>query len=123
MTHVHFVGSVALDTPEEVFAEIGRHCGPYLKRVPDGEPGARRLWINFQIPVLRGHASLVPAAEGLLVLFPLKLAEGVNPDDIHFGELGYARERTKHPERSAPVNIANDSTRLRTDSLVKGPCR
>jgi methionine synthase II (cobalamin-independent) len=92
MTHVHFVGSVALDTPEEVFAEIGRHCGPYLKRVPDGEPGARRLWINFQIPVLRGHASLVPAAEGLLVLFPLKLAEGVSPEDIHFGELGYARE-------------------------------
>jgi hypothetical protein len=92
MATVHFVGSVALDTPEQVFAEIGRYCGPYLRRVPDGEPGARRLWINFQIPVLRGNPSLAPAAEGLLVLFPLKLADGVKPEDVHFGELGYARE-------------------------------
>src|SRR2546428_9679220 len=34
MANVHFVGSVALDSPEEVFAAIGQHCGPYLKRVP-----------------------------------------------------------------------------------------
>jgi len=47
MANVHFVGSVALDSPEEVFAAIGQHCGPYLKRVPDGEPGGRRLWISW----------------------------------------------------------------------------
>jgi len=29
MAHVHFVGSVALDTPEEVFAAIGQHCGRF----------------------------------------------------------------------------------------------
>jgi hypothetical protein len=89
MANVHFVGSVALDTPEEVFAAIGKHCGPYLKRVPDGEPGGRRLWISWQIPVLRANPSLAPVGEGLV---PLKLADGVAPEQLHFGELGYYRE-------------------------------
>ena len=89
MRHVHFVGSVALDTPEEVFAAIGQHCGPYLRRVPDGEPGGRRLWISWQIPVLRANPSLAPVGEGLV---PLKLADGVVPEQLHFGELGYYRE-------------------------------
>jgi hypothetical protein len=89
MHHVHFVGSVALDTPEEVFAVIGEHCGPSLKRVPDGEPGGRRLWISWQIPVLRANPSLAQVGEGQI---PLKLADGVEPGRIHFGELGYSRE-------------------------------
>jgi hypothetical protein len=89
MANVHFVGSVALDTPEEVFAAIGQHCGPFLKRVPDGEPGGRRLWISWQIPVLRANPSLVQVDQGQI---PLKLVEGVRPEEIHFGELGYARE-------------------------------
>jgi hypothetical protein len=89
MATVHFVGSVALDSPEEVFAAIGAHCGPYLKRVPDGEPGGRRMWIAWQIPVLRANPSLTPVGQAI---FPLKLAEGAKPEEIHFGELGYARE-------------------------------
>ena len=89
MANVHFVGSVALDTPEEVFAAIGKHCGPYLKRVPDGEPGGRRLWISWQIPVLRANASLAPVGEGLV---PVKLADGASAEEVHFGELGYYRE-------------------------------
>jgi len=89
MGTVHFVGSVALDSPEDVFAAIGQRCGPYLKRVPDGEPGGRRLWISWQIAVLRANPSLAPVGEGQV---PLKIADGVKPSDIHFGELGYARE-------------------------------
>jgi methionine synthase II (cobalamin-independent) len=89
MANVHFVGSVALDTPDEVFAAIGLHCGPYLRRIPDGEPGGRRLWISWQVPVLRANPSLAPVGEGLV---PLKLADGVAPEQVHFGELGYYRE-------------------------------
>ncbi len=89
MRNVHFVGSVALDTPREVFAAIGERCGPYLKRVPDGEPAGRRLWISWQIPVLRANPSLAQVGEAQV---PLKLAEGVDPSTIHWGELGYARE-------------------------------
>lgn len=89
MANVHFVGSVALDSPEDVFAAIGQQCGPYLKRVPDGEPGGRRLWISWQIPLLRANPSLAPVGEAQV---PLKLAPGVEAKDVHFGELGYARE-------------------------------
>jgi hypothetical protein len=87
--NVHFVGSVALDSPPEVFAAIGEYCGPYLKRVPDGEPGGRRLWISWQIPVLRANPGLTPVSAAQV---PLKLADGVRADDVHFGELGYFRE-------------------------------
>ena len=96
MTTVHFVGSVAFDSPEEVFATIGTALGPYLKRVPDGEPGGRRLWISWQIPVLRANPSLSQVGAGQI---PLKLADGVNPEEVHFGELGYAREaRTSYQD-------------------------
>lgn len=95
-TYVHLVGSVALDTSEEVFAAAGRLLGPYLKRVPDGEPGGRRLWISWQIPLLRANPSLAPVAPveaGRRASWvPLRLADGVDAGDVHFGELGYSRE-------------------------------
>jgi hypothetical protein len=95
MTNVHLVGSVGLDTVPEVFAAAGRYLGPYLKRVPDGEPGGRRLWVSWQYPLLRAspflQASDVPQGSG--VGFPLlRVADGVRPEEIRFGELGYARE-------------------------------
>ena len=90
---VHFVGSIALDTPDEVFATAGALLGPHLKRMPDGEPGGRRLWISWQIPVLRAHPDLeVVGPDATLGLIPLKLRDGVRPEDLHFGELGYSRE-------------------------------
>jgi hypothetical protein len=91
---VHLVGSVALDSPEEVFATAGKLLGPYLKRVPDGEPGGRRMWVSWQIPLLRANPDLTTAgpAGSQFQLIPLKLNEGVRPEDVHFGELGYARE-------------------------------
>ena len=104
MATVHFVGSVALDTPEEVFAAIGKYCGPYLKRIPDGEPGGRRLWISWQIPVLRANPSLAQVGEGQI---PLKLADGARPEEIHFGELGYAREARPSYEDFLAARQAN----------------
>ena len=93
--HVHLVGSVALDTAQDVFATAGKLLGPYLKRIPDGEPGGRRLWISWQVPLLRANPGLQvvarPGAEGYS-LVPLRLADGVSPEELHFGELGYARE-------------------------------
>ncbi|HLH26149.1 MAG TPA: hypothetical protein VK066_26830 [Chloroflexota bacterium] len=94
MTSVHLVGSVGLDTVEEVFETAGKLLGPYLKRVPDGEVGGRRLWISWQAPLLRASPFLEvdtsdPQAS---FFFPLKLAEGVQPEAVRFGELGYARE-------------------------------
>jgi len=93
---VHLVGSIGLDSVEEVFAACGSTLGPYLKRVPDGEPGARRLWTNWQFPLLRASPFLQPDVSthrpGGIGFHPLMLANGVKPEEVRFGELGYARE-------------------------------
>ena len=93
---VHLVGSIALDSVEEVFRTAGTLLGRRLKRVPDGEPGGRRLWISWQYPLLRANGYLKvdaqqnPQRGGM---FPtLCLGDGVAPAQIRFGELGYARE-------------------------------
>jgi hypothetical protein len=94
-SNVHLVGSVGLDTVDDVFRTCGSLFGPQLKRVPDGEPGGRRLWISWQLPLLRANPYLQPVASTRpdeVPFYPLKLAPGVKPEDVHFGELGYARE-------------------------------
>jgi hypothetical protein len=94
--NVHLVGSIGLDTVDEVFRTVGELLGPYLRRVPDGEVGGRRLWISWQYPLLRASVFLRPDPSGAIRptnRFPLlTLAEGVAPSDVRFGELGYARE-------------------------------
>lgn len=94
--NVHLVGSIGLDSVEEVFATVGKLLGAKLKRIPDGEPGPRRLWISFQYPLLRSSAYLRPDPSGEVRptnKFPkLCLAEGVKAEEVTFGELGYARE-------------------------------
>ena len=94
-TKVHLVGSIGLDSVDEVFRTAGSLLGRRLRRVPDGEPGGRRLWISWQYPLLRSlpflkaDTSRPNQTSGFL---PLELAEGVDPAAIRFPELGYARE-------------------------------
>ena len=91
---VHLVGSIALESVDEVFRTVGGVLGRRLRRVPDGEPGGRRLWISWQYPFLRAQAFLRPdfSQPNPRGLPPLMLTEGVDPSEIRFGELGYARE-------------------------------
>lgn len=93
---VHLVGSIGLDTVQDVFRTVGSMFGRRLRRIPDGEPGPRRLWVSFQYPVLRASPYLRPDPSGEVRPtsgFPkLCMAEGVDASEIHFGELGYARE-------------------------------
>lgn len=94
-SRVHLVGSIALDSVQEVFETAGSLLGRRLRRIPDGEPGGRRLWISWQYPLLRSlpflkaDTSHPNQTSGFL---PLQLAEGFAPADIRFPELGYARE-------------------------------
>ena len=92
--HVHLVGSVNLDTVDEVWDKCLAIAGSHLQRIPDGEPGPRRLWISYQYPMLMVNRYLMPSG-----VFPeeapfmrLKVRPGVRPEEISFGELGYARE-------------------------------
>lgn len=93
---VHLVGSIGLDTVEDVFRTVGDVLGPWLRRVPDGEVGGRKLWISWQYPLLRASVFLRPDPSGAVRptnrFQLLTLAEGVKPADVRFGELGYARE-------------------------------
>ena len=100
---IHLVGSIGLDSAQEVFSTVGRAFGNRLKRVPDGEPGPRRLWVSFQYPLLRSSPFLRPDPSGAVRKtngFPLLcMADGVKPSEVRFGELGYAREaRTSYQD-------------------------
>lgn len=92
----HLVGSIGLDTVDEIFKVVGTSLGKHLRRIPDGEIGGRRLWISWQYAVLRAHPMLRPDPSGAVrptnKFQILTLGENVDPSKIVFGELGYARE-------------------------------
>ncbi|HVA15459.1 MAG TPA: hypothetical protein VNF99_19580 [Stellaceae bacterium] len=102
------VGSVPLDTVEEVMTRFGGPLGPYLPAMPDGEVGERRSWVNrLCYQIFNGHADLEtlkrPKPEGgLEQLLPrnrddawqFRVRPGV--ERVRFGNpgtrLGYARD-------------------------------
>ena len=94
-THVHFNGSVNLADTESVMREITSRVPSGLRRVPDGETGDRDNWILFQLQRFLQLPWLVPegldAAEGDYENMPkLRLADGVDPADVTWPNLGYA---------------------------------
>ena len=91
---VLLVGSVNLPSVDEVFRIAGAILGPHLKRIPDGEPGARSGWITFNYGGLRTHRAFevdpdAPAHTGIAVL---RIKADAKEEDLFLGELGYARE-------------------------------
>src|SRR5579862_8649185 len=52
---VHIVGSVPLEGAEDVFRAVAGSVGPYLRRLPDGETGPRKLWIGMISAMLDRH--------------------------------------------------------------------
>ena len=103
------VGSIPLDTPQEVFEVFGAPLGQYLFAMPDGEVGPRRHWISrVHYQVLAAHPELeivqrpAPDENGVERQFPrnaadawwFKVKDGVK--QVRFGDpgwrLGYARD-------------------------------
>ena len=102
------VGSVPLDTVEEVMRTFGGALAPYLPAVPDGEVGERRSWVNrFGYQIFNGHLDLdtirrpkpIDGVEQLLPrgrddFWQFKVKPGV--ERVRFGNpgsrLGYARD-------------------------------
>ena len=122
---VHFVGSIALDSVEDVFSTVGSTLGRRLRRVPDGEPGGRRLWISWQYPLLRAQPFLktdVNAPNQTTGFLPLHLAADANPAEIRFGELGYAREaRASHQDFLAARQAGHLPTGVRFQVSLPTP--
>jgi hypothetical protein len=103
------VGSIPLETAEEVFRVFGGALGRWLSYIPDGEIGERQYWIDgLAYRVLNGHSELEtlrrPAPDengveqwrprGLHDQFQFRVRPGV--DKVRFGDpgwrLGYTRD-------------------------------
>ena len=95
-THAHFNGSVNLADGESVMRQIAVRVPDGLRRVPDGETGDRGNWIFFQMQKFLQSPLLVPARpldapEGDYEQVPqLRLADGVDPAQMRWPDLGYA---------------------------------
>jgi hypothetical protein len=95
-THVHFNGSVNLTDAESVMREIVSRVPSGLRRIPDGETGDRGNWIFFQMQKFLQLPWLVPArpldaVAGDYEQMPqLRLADGVDPAEAKWPDIGYA---------------------------------
>jgi hypothetical protein len=102
------VGSVPLDSVEEVMRTFGGALAKHLPAIPDGEVGERRSWVNrLSYQIFNGHADLETirrpqSVDGVEQLLPrsrddawnFKVRPGV--ERVRFGHpgsrLGYARD-------------------------------
>jgi hypothetical protein len=55
---LHLIGSIPLETSDQVFRALAKELGPWLKRYPDGETGERSRWVYFQGQMLRAHPDM-----------------------------------------------------------------
>ena len=91
---VHLVGSVPLANSEAVFRAGAQILGTRLKRMPDGETGARGDWVQWLSHLLRNHSQFdlpgaidYSAARDVRNYFRVK--PGIDPAAVRFGALGY----------------------------------
>jgi len=86
-------GSIPLQDTSAVMHAESEALGDRLSRVPDGETGARTNWIGWQHAVFASQQEFeqIKAPQRDYQLQPpYRLKPGARPDDIDFGELGYA---------------------------------
>jgi hypothetical protein len=94
--HVHFNGSINLADAESVMREIAARLPSGLRRIPDGETGDRGNWTPFQLQKFRRLPWLVPAqppgtAKVGYNRRQLRLADGVDPAEVSWPDIGYAQ--------------------------------
>jgi hypothetical protein len=90
---VLLVGSVPFENADEVFRAACSILGNHLRRVPDGETGARSIWIAWQHKVFEDHLDfeLEPPPPGQYAPLPrFRLRPGVDGSGLHLPALGYA---------------------------------
>jgi hypothetical protein len=92
------LGSMPLDSAEEVFRLAAALLGAWLRRIPDGETDVRKGWISWQRPLFEASSFLEPVSPDPNTrwgAYPrgfaaLRLHAGVTADQVAFGRLGYA---------------------------------
>ncbi len=90
---VHLVGSVPVNTADEMFRLSMEHLGGHLKRLPDGEVGERDTWIRWQHARILASPQISESDREPVYVprKPLAIVEGISSaDGIEFPDLGYA---------------------------------
>ena len=93
--NVHLVGSVPLPDAATVFATVATALGDRVRRLPDGETGARSDWITWLEPVFAQNPQFEPAET--FCLHPTapprqryRLRAGMAPAQVRIDNLFYA---------------------------------
>ena len=113
---VHLVGSVPLGAPRRSSAAAGA-LGDRLRRLPDGETGARSDWIVWQYPLFSSRPQFEmgpPAPDSYRALPQLRLRSGAATSVLAFEELGYA---------SAAIASYHTFARLKREGAIPRGCR
>ena len=100
------VGSIPLDTPQDVFETFGAPLGRFLSAVPDGEVGPRSHWISrIHYQVFGGH----PEFEILAHPRPDNGVERLNPTTIPTG--GSSRFATGSSACASAIRVGASASR------------
>ena len=96
------LGSFPAESTEEAFVQMSGALGEYASRIPDGEVGARRMWIGWQERVLKDHPQFEPVhddssrraehrkmPDGTPIPPRYRLRDGISAEEIVFHALGY----------------------------------
>jgi hypothetical protein len=90
---VLLVGSVPLDSAEQVFRTAATILSTRLRRTPDGETGERLGWIGWQFKIFASDPrfEVIPAVPGGYTPIPhVRLRTRDADETLAFGLLGYA---------------------------------
>ena len=122
---LHLIGSIPLDSSEQVFRRLSDELGPFLRCMPDGETGERSRWVYFQRQMLLDHPAMeidptVPPYkfvqwDGKVVreIEQVRFKPGVDPATVTF-ETGYDK---------AALASWETFKRLRTAGAIPAPMR
>src|SRR5262245_21366096 len=121
---IYLVGSVPLSSAAEVFETVGGLFGSRIRRIPDGETGARSDWITHLEGLFRDNPDFERSNEMFSVHASApkrqryRLKAGRAPQDVAFGSLGYAdNARAAYREfvRLREIGKIAAGTRLQVD--------
>ena len=114
---VLLVGSVPLQSADEVFQLMASELGERLERMPDGETGPRSDWIVWQYPVLSSRPEFEvcpPGPDSHRALPRLRVGDNESADTLRFEQLGYAQ---------AAIASYRTFARRKRDGLIPIQCR
>lgn len=105
---VHIVGSVPLADRDEVFGLSVELLGRHLRRLPDGETGARAKWTGWTYPIaFEGNPGLeVVARDAGYTTWPLSRITPGADDSLAFRQIGFEREALASYARFAELKAA-----------------